>query len=101
MGAAIAIIVRRQKEIVEVFEGARATSPGTARYPEEIGIDQSRIFRGLINRAVVRPVGDGRYYLDEPSWVALRRQRRRGALATIIVLAALFAGAALAVASRV
>jgi hypothetical protein len=101
MGAAVAIIVRKQREIAEVFEGARATSPELARYPEELGIDDSHIFRGLVRRAVLRPVGDGRYFLDEPSWVAMNDRRRRVAAVALVVVLALIIGAALAVGARV
>jgi hypothetical protein len=30
-----------------------------------------------VGHAVLRDVGDGRYYLDEPSWNAFRAMRRR------------------------
>jgi hypothetical protein len=92
MGAAVAVIVRKQREIVEVFEGARATSPELARYPDELGIDASHIFDGLVRRAVLRPVGDGRYYVDEPSWMAMRGTRRRVATMMLLALAAVVLG---------
>ena len=97
MGAAVAVIVRKQREIVEVFEGARATRPELARFPEELGIDASHIFDGLVRRAVLRPVGDGRYYVDEPSWMAMNNMRRRRAVVLLIVLAAVALGVLLAV----
>ena len=100
MGAAVAIIVRRQREIVEVFEGAQATTPALARYPDELGIDMSRIFDGLVLRAVLRPVGDGRYYVDEPSWMAMNTMRRRRVAGLLIVLAAAVLGLMLAVGTR-
>jgi len=77
MGAAAVVILRRQRDIVEVFEGARATSPATARDPDELGIDKTAIFNGLVRRAVLREAGEGRYYVDQPSWQALHYQRRR------------------------
>jgi hypothetical protein len=91
MGAAAAIIIRRQRDIVETFQGARATSVQTARHPGELGVEEDRIFRGLIRRAVIRPSEDGRYYLDEPSWVALGSMRRR--IALMIMLLVILAGA--------
>jgi hypothetical protein len=100
MGAAVAVIVRKQREIVEVFEGARATAPDLARFPDELGIDESHIFHGLVRRAVLRPVGDGRYYVDEPSWVAMRDMRRRRVLVMLIVVAALVVGLVLAAGTR-
>lgn len=100
MGTAVAIIVRKQREIVEVFEGARATRPELARYPDELGIDTTRIFDGLVRRAVLRPVGDGRYYVDEPSWMAMNSMRRRRAAGVLIILASVVLGLLLAVATR-
>lgn len=101
MGAAVAVIVRKQREIAEVFEGARATSSELARFPDELGIDESHIFRGLVRRAVLRPAGDGRYYLDEPSWVAMNDRRRRVAAVLLVLVLALGIGVALAVGTRV
>ncbi len=100
MGAAVVIIVRKQKEIVEVFEGARATTAELARYPDELGIDESHIFRGLVRRAVLRPTGDGRYFLDVPSWVAMKDQRRRVAMVTALAVLALVIGLGMAVVPR-
>jgi hypothetical protein len=93
MGAAAAVIITKQRHIVEAFERARATSPERARHPDEVGVDQAVLFDGLVRRAVLRPAGDGRYYLDEPSWRALRSRRHRMAvvLGFIVVLAGLFA----------
>ena len=62
MGAAVAIIVRKQREHRRGVSRARATSLETARYPDELGIDESMIFHGLVRRAVLRDAGDGRYY---------------------------------------
>lgn len=86
MGAAVAIIVRKQRDIVEVFEGARATSPETARVPDELGVDQSVVFRGLIRRAVLRDAGDGRYYVDLPTWRATSNRRLRVALIAVALV---------------
>ncbi len=91
MGAAVAIILRKQRDVVYVFQGARAVSAETARHPTEIGIEQDHIFRSLVKRAVLRETPDGRFYVDQPSWNALGSMRRRAAIAvTVVVL--LFAG---------
>lgn len=92
MGAAVAaVIMRKQRDLVQVFQGARATSSSTARYPADIGVEEDIIFRGLVRRAVLRDVGGGRYYFDEPSWSSLRSIRRRMALVilSIVILIAL------------
>lgn len=77
MGAAAAVILRKQRDIVHVFQGARATSPETARIPDQLGIDENLVFKGLVRRAIVRPAGGGRYYVDEPSWNAMHTIRKR------------------------
>ncbi len=78
--------------MAEVFEIAGATSPETARTPDELGVDASSLgWRRLHNRAVVRETspGSGRYYLDVEVWRAVRRTRRR----LIVVLLVLILGA--------
>ena len=90
MGAAAAVIMRRQRDIEETFQGARATDVQTARVPGDLGVEEDRIFRGLVTRAVIRPTSDGRYYLDEPSWQALRRMRHRAALIMLFVVLMFF-----------
>lgn len=77
VGAAAAIIVRREREIVSIFRAAGATRADAARRPEELDVDQRVPFRLLVGHAVLRDVGDGRYYLDEPSWNAFGAMRRR------------------------
>ncbi len=91
MGAAVAIIIRKRRETVEVFQGARATSPSMARDPNELGIDDGVIFRGLVERAILRDAGNGRYYLDEPSWHAHNAMRRKRALVVLALVVALAA----------
>ena len=75
---------------------AGATSPQQARTLEELGISRGFVLRRLRERAVIRQAGADRFYLDEESWAAVRRVRRRAVhvtwvIALIIVLAVLFA----------
>jgi hypothetical protein len=84
MGAAAAVLLRREREIVGTYRGAGATSPDRARRPEELDVGQNFAFKRLLQRAVLRDAGDGRYYLDEPSWKALGRMRHRIALVMAI-----------------
>jgi hypothetical protein len=100
MGTTVAILLRKQRDIVEVFEGARATSPATARDPYELGIDNSMVFRGLVQRVVLREAGDGRYYVDEPSWRALHDRRRRASVMMLGIVAAFVVLGMLVVVSR-
>ena len=93
MGAAAAVILLRERQLVEAFERAGATSPDRARSPEALGVDPHGLgWRRLHERAVVREasVGAGRYYLDVEVWQAMRRMRRRMILILLIVIAAAF-----------
>src|SRR4051812_10618599 len=98
MAAVAAVIQRQEREIVNTFRGAGAMSADRARDPDELGVRHHLAFERLVRRAVLRDAGDGKFYLDELSWNALRSLRRRLAvsllLITIGVLAALFAAGA-------
>jgi hypothetical protein len=91
MGAAATIIIIKERQVVDAFMRAGATSAATAAHPSDIAVDLGGVGgRRLVERAVLREAGDGRYYLDLLSWEALRRQRRR-ILFVILLLIALFA----------
>jgi hypothetical protein len=101
MGAAVAIIMRKQRDVVYVFQGARATSPETARDPGELGVEQDLIFRGLVRRAVLRDAGNGRYYFDQPSWSALSSTRHRLAFVIASIVLIMIAFGVLVTTSRI
>jgi hypothetical protein len=86
MGAAAAVLLRRERDIVGTYRSVGATSPDRARRPEELDVGQRLAFRRLVQRSVLREAGEGSYYLDEPSWEALGVLRRRFALVIAIVL---------------
>jgi hypothetical protein len=89
MGTAAAIIMRKQRDIVQTFRASGAVSRERARVPGDLGVDENLVFKGLVRRAVLRDAGRGRYYLDEPSWNALHMIRRRmAAVAVLFFLAA-------------
>jgi hypothetical protein len=91
MGAAAGAIAVAERRIVRAFEAAGATSPATARTPDEVGADTFGIgWRRLTRRAVVRETlpGSGVYYLDLPAWQAVRRTRMRILAALVIILLA-------------
>ena len=98
MGAAAAVVLLRERQVVEAFERAGATSVDRAMVPADIGVEPDGIgWRRLRSRAVVRETspGSGRYYLDVEVWHALRRMRRRVlgvVLALLVVLALVFLG---------
>jgi len=88
--AAAAIILLKEKQIVAAFREAGAISASTAATPAALGVHQRLAFSKLRERAILREAAYGYFYLDEPSWVAFRRARRRIAiLAGLMVLVAL------------
>ena len=94
MGGAVAVILIKERRIVEAFERAGATSPDRAMSVGDVNVDDVGIgWRRLRERAVIREASAGRYYLDVEVWQATRRTRRRlMAVMLILVLAALMFG---------
>ncbi|HEY4216123.1 MAG TPA: hypothetical protein VGM67_03235 [Gemmatimonadaceae bacterium] len=89
MATAAAVLIRREKDIVELYRRAGATAPGTALTPATLDIHHRVAFDILVRRAVLRDVGSGRYYLDEFAWQALRARRHRlaGTMMVLIIVA--------------
>jgi hypothetical protein len=89
MGAAAvaAVVRRREREVVDDFRAAGATSRETAQSYTAIGLGQSLGLKRLRDRAVIREAAPGTYYLDEEVWVAVRRTRRKIATVFLVVLA--------------
>jgi hypothetical protein len=93
MGAAVAAVLVKERHVVDAFLRAGATSPERAVVPEDIGVDLTGVGgRRLLRHAVLRATSPDRYYLDEPTWVAIRSTRRRLVFVLLIVvgLAALY-----------
>jgi hypothetical protein len=91
MGAAVTIMLIKERQIVDAFVRAGATSATSAVHPGDIAVDLASIGgRRLVRGAIIRDAGEGRYYLDLPGWEALRRRRRR-VLFVILLLIALLA----------
>jgi len=88
-GAAAAVILLKEKHIVVAFRQAGALSPAAAMTPAAIGVAERLAFLKLERRAVLKETGSGRFYLDEASWEALRRMRRRIALLLGLLVLAL------------
>jgi hypothetical protein len=76
-------IVLKQKRIVQAFERAAATTPGTAQTPAQLDIKQGLAWGQLVRHAVLRCPGEGRYFVDMANWQRLRRLRRRIAISII------------------
>jgi hypothetical protein len=92
MGAAVAVILLKERQIVETFERAGATAPSAGRSPTELGVDTYGVgWRRLRERAIVREARPGTelYYLDVEVWQATRRTRRRVLVVVFIIMLAL------------
>ena len=101
MSTVVALILAKERRMVARFRAAGAVSAASARALVDLGIERGIILRRLRERAVIRDAGGERYYLDEPSWAAVRRSRRRAihilwVIGLIIILAVLFARRAVA-----
>jgi len=101
MSTFAAVVLARERRMIGRLRMAGAVTPEQARTLEELGIQRGVILRRLRERAVIRQVGPDRFYLDEPSWAAVRRSRRRaihivGVIVLIILFAVLFARRTLA-----
>jgi hypothetical protein len=92
--AAAAIIIKREKDLVEHFRRAGATSPQTAQTVSALGVEQRLAWDILARDAIIRTAADGTFYLDEPSWEAMRSRRRRFAV-VVLVIAIIFGGLAI------
>ncbi|MFL5468418.1 MAG: hypothetical protein ACJ8AE_01325 [Gemmatimonadaceae bacterium] len=98
--AIAAILARREREVVDAFRAAGATSPATAQPFTAIGLGASIAIKRLRNRAVIREAAPSIYYLDEEVWAAVRRTRRRLATVMLSVLALLLLGVVLGIIQR-
>jgi len=78
MGAAAAVIMMKERQVVDAFVRADATRAERAVDPANLSVDMLGVgARRLVEHAVLRDAGEGRFYLDLLTWEALRRQRRR------------------------
>ncbi|MDQ6738690.1 MAG: hypothetical protein M3Z30_13455 [Gemmatimonadota bacterium] len=87
MGAGVAaVIVAKERRIVEAFQSAGATSPERAIMVHDVGVGDGIALRRLRSHAVIREATPGHLYLDQEVWDALRRTRRRMMLVMLVVL---------------
>jgi hypothetical protein len=88
MGAAVTVMLIKERQVVDAFMRAGATSAATAVRPDDVSVDVGGVGgRRLLRGAVLREAGDGRYYLDILSWEALRRHRRRVLFVILLLIA--------------
>lgn len=87
MGAtAAAIMIRKERDVVERFLFSGATSEAGALTLNELGIDSDFALRRLQDRAVIRETSRGTFYIDELSWHAMRKTRRARVIGLLIVI---------------
>lgn len=93
MGASVAaVIAAKERGIVAQFRDAGATSPQLARTSLDIGVYENIGFMRLRRREVIREANPGFFYLDEGVWAAVRRTRRRTAIAVVTMVIMLGVG---------
>jgi hypothetical protein len=87
MGGAVAVILIKERQVVEAFQRAGAVAAHRAIRPPDIGVeDDGVIWRRLRERAIIREASPGLYYLDVEGWQAQRRTRRRLAFVMLIII---------------
>jgi hypothetical protein len=87
MGAAVAVILMKERQVVDAFTRAGATSAEHAVDPSDLAVDMTGVAaRRLVEHAALRDAGAGRFYLDVLTWEALRRQRRRILFVILLVM---------------
>lgn len=84
--AAAAAVLQKERRAIALFRQAGAVAPDRAVSLAEIGATEGIAFHRLIARAVLRETTPGRYYLDEPTWTAMRRLRHRMLAVVLVVL---------------
>lgn len=86
MGAgAAAVILAKERHIVDRFRDVGVTSPGSARRLADVGVGEGIALRRLRRHEVIREASPEMFYLDEPVWNAVRNTRRR-MLAVLLVI---------------
>jgi hypothetical protein len=83
---AIAVMVRREKDIIRAFQGAGALSARTAKPMGALGLEESRHFERLRGKGVIRPGEPGTWYVDQTAWDTHQATRRRIALVLLAVI---------------
>ena len=82
--AAIAMIVRQERELVTHFRQMRAVSAQTAQPLSTLGVEQNSAWNRLVVRSIIRTTPSGDFWLDESTWENSNTKRRRS---TMVMLA--------------
>ena len=85
-----AVVVTLQNRLMQRFRDAKATAPQSAITLEDIGCQNSWVFRRMVARGVFIETGEGRYYMDEDAARRFVRRRWRVMLIFLAVIVLLF-----------
>lgn len=83
--AAVAMLIKREKELAAHFRAAGATSPATAKSFDELRLESNLHVRRLRSRGVLREAASGRFFLDVPEWDAREKFRKRMLVAVVLM----------------
>ena len=72
------------------YAGAGATTPESARRPDELELRENFVFLRLVNHGVLVESGAGRYWIDAAVVREFVARRRRWAIVSIAVVLSLF-----------
>lgn len=86
-----AIVSAQERRIVETLRELGAVNPLNSVQMFEIGDVSERRFHRLVEAGVIREVGRGRYFLDEPSLTNYRETRRTRMITLLIFWSVLIA----------
>ena len=93
--AAAAVIAKARRDVISHFMGANAVSAESAVAYEPGRRIRQRQFERLCDAGVIRPVGNGKYWIDAPRYDEWSRSRRRRV--GLVVGAVTLIGAAMAI----
>lgn len=80
----LAIFAAAERRVIDSLRNAGAVTPMAAVQRFELGDIPEGRFHRLIEAGVIREVGKGRYFLDEPSLENFRAARRQRALVLLV-----------------
>lgn len=93
--AAAAIIVAKERHIVDRFRDLGVMSSTSARRLDDVGVGEGLALRRLRRHEVIREASPGMFYLDEPVWNAVRNTRRRMVVVVLLIAALIGIGVSL------
>lgn len=81
------VIMARQRDLVDRFRDAGATSATSAKSLAEIGIEPTFMFSRMSARGVFVPAGNDRWWFDTAAWNRYRdRQWKRLVVGAIVII---------------